>query len=98
LVGDATTIIFDGELTADTIAGNFREGDARGTFSIRRVTAKPPTFKQEEVSFRNEEVTLSGTLLLPATEGPYPAVVFLHGSGSEGRYAARFLAEYITRH
>jgi len=98
LVGDATTNVFDGELTVDTIAGQFREGDAIGTFSIKRVAAKPPTFKQEEVSFRNGDVTLSGTLLLPLTEVPHPAVVFLHGSGSEGRYAARFLAEYFTRH
>src|SRR5438552_1147160 len=97
LVGDATTIIFDGELNADAIAGEFREGDARGTFSLRRVDAKPPTFKQEEVSFRNGDVTLSGTLLLPLTEELHPAVVFLHGSGSEGRYAGRFLAEYCTR-
>src|SRR6266567_4324287 len=98
LVGDATTNVFDGELTADTIAGQFREGDAIGTFSIRRVDAKPPTFKQEEVSFRNGAVILSGTLLLPLTGVPHPAVVFLHGSGSEGRYAARFLAEYFTRY
>ena len=98
LVGDATTIIFDGELNADAIAGQFREGDAKGTFSIRRVDAKPPTFKQEEVSFRNGEITLSGTLLLPSTKGPHPAVVFLHGAGSESRYGARFLAEYFTRY
>jgi len=98
LVGDATTNVFDGELTVDTITGQFREGDARGTFSIRRVDAKPPTFKQEEVSFRNGDVTLSGTLLLPLTEVPHPAVVFLHGAGSEGRYGARFLAEYFTRY
>ena len=97
LVGDATTNVFDGELTGDTIAGQFREGDARGTFSIRRVDAKPPTFKQEEVSFRNGDVTLSGTLLLPLTEAPHPAVVFLHGAGSEGRYGARFLAECLQR-
>ena len=98
LVGDTTTIIFDGELTGDTITGQFREGEARGTFSIKRVVAKPPTFRQEEVSFRNGEVTLSGTLLLPLTSGPHPAVVFLHGAGSEGRYGARFLAEYFTRY
>ncbi len=98
LVGDATTIIFDSELNADTIAGQFREGDARGTFSIRRVDAKPPTFKQEEVSFRNGDTILSGTLLLPLTKDAHPAVVFLHGSGSEGRYGARFLAEYFTRY
>src|SRR5204863_2609161 len=51
-----------------------------------------------EVSFRNGDVTLSGTLLLPLTEMPHPAVVFLHGAGSEGRYGARFLAEYLTRY
>lgn len=98
LVGDATTIIFDGELNADTIAGQFREGDASGTFSIRRVNAKPPAFKQEEVSFRNGDVTLSGTLLLPLTKEARPAVVFLHGAGGEGRYGGRFLAEYFAEH
>jgi pimeloyl-ACP methyl ester carboxylesterase len=97
LVGDATTIIFDGELTADTITGQFREGDARGTFTLRRDEVKPAAFTQEEVSFRNGDVTLSGTLMLPLTKGPSPAVVFLHGAGSEGRYASRFLAEYFTR-
>jgi len=97
LVGDATTIIFDGELNTDTIAGQFLEGNARGTFSLKRVEAKPPTFKQEEVNFRSGDTTLSGTLLLPLTGAPHPAVVFLHGSGSEGRYGARFLAEHFTR-
>jgi len=98
LVGDATSFIFDAELAVDTIAGQFLEGDAKGTFSIRRVDDKPPTFKQEEVSFRNGDVTLSGTLLLPLTKGPHPAVVFLHGAGAEGRYASRFLGEYLTRY
>jgi len=98
LVGDTTTFIFDGELLANTITGQFREGQARGSFSIKRARTKPPTFKQEEVSFRNVDVTLSGTLMLPLTNGLLPAVVFLHGAGSEGRYGARFLAEYFTRY
>lgn len=98
LTGDATTIIFDGELTADIISGSFRENDAKGTFSLRHVKAKLPTFKQEEVNFSNGNVTLSGTLLLPLTKAPHPAVVFLHGSGAEGRFASRFLAEHFTRH
>jgi pimeloyl-ACP methyl ester carboxylesterase len=98
LVGDATTIVFDGEFKSGVIAGRFREGDAEGTFSIRRVAAKPPTLTAEEVTFRNGAVTLSGTLLLPLTKGPHPAVVFLHGAGSEGRYGGRFLAEYFTRY
>ena len=98
LVGDATTIVFDGDLTADTISGQFRENDANGTFTLRRALAKPQTFKQEEVSFRNGSVTLSGTLLLPLTKELHPAVVFLHGSGAEGRFASRFLAEHLANH
>lgn len=96
LVGDATTIVFDGELKADTITGEFREGDGKGTFLLRRTEAKPPTFKQEEINFRNGDVTLSGTLLLPLTKEPHPAIVFLHGAGSEGRFASRFLAEHFA--
>lgn len=97
LVGDATTIVFDGEVNADTITGQFREGDGKGTFSLKRVTAQPLTFRQEEVSFSNGSVTLSGTLLLPLTKAPYPVVVFLHGAGGEGRFGSRFLAERFTR-
>ena len=98
LVGDTTTFIFDGELAGYTITGQFREGEAQGTFSVKRTETRPPTFKHEEVSFRNGEVTLSGTMLLPLTKGPHPAVVFLHGAGPEGRYASRFLAQYLTRY
>jgi len=98
LVGDSTTIIFDGDLNNENISGQFRENDAKGTFLLRRVQPKPPTFRQEEVNFRDGNVTLSGTLLLPLTNRSHPAVVFLHGSGAEGRYASRFLAEYLAGH
>jgi pimeloyl-ACP methyl ester carboxylesterase len=74
----------------------FREGEAKGSFSLRRAEGKSPTFKEEEVGFRNGDVILSGTLLLPLTRGPHPAIVFLHGSGAERREATRFLAEYFT--
>ena len=34
----------------------------------------------EEVTFQNGDVTLAGTLDMPAGEGPFPAIVTLHGS------------------
>ncbi|MDQ2974603.1 MAG: lysophospholipase [Acidobacteriota bacterium] len=98
LAGDATTIVFDGELNSDTLAGQFRENEAQGTFSLRRIEPKPLPYKQEEVHFQNKDVTLSGTLLIPVTAEQHPAVVFLHGSGSEGRFGARFLADHLARH
>ena len=35
---------------------------------------------QETITFKNGEVTLAGTLDLPAGEGPFPAMVTIHGS------------------
>src|SRR5436190_578888 len=36
LVGDSTTIVFDGVLSGDTISGKFSEGSAEGTFTLQR--------------------------------------------------------------
>ncbi|HEY0730691.1 MAG TPA: alpha/beta fold hydrolase, partial [Pyrinomonadaceae bacterium] len=56
---------------------------------------------QEEVTFKNGNVTLAGTLLLPPSKGSHPAVVFTHGGGAQLRevmwglgylYAARGFA------
>ena len=57
--------------------------------------------RQEEVTFKNGDVTLAGTLLLPAAKGKRPALVFTHGGGPQLRdimwglgylYAARGFA------
>jgi pimeloyl-ACP methyl ester carboxylesterase len=49
-----------------------------------------------EVSFKNGDVTLSGTLMLPPTKGPHPAIVIVHGSGSCVRNECRLLADFFT--
>jgi pimeloyl-ACP methyl ester carboxylesterase len=52
----------------------------------------------EEVTFRNGEVTLAGSLFLPKGEGPHPAVVFAHGGGPiASRQKAKFLVEIGRR-
>jgi dipeptidyl aminopeptidase/acylaminoacyl peptidase len=45
--------------------------------------AQPTT--QRDVTFANGEVTPAGTVVLPESEGPFPTVVVLHGSGPETR-------------
>jgi pimeloyl-ACP methyl ester carboxylesterase len=70
-----------------------------GAFAVR------VPIRQEEVTFKNGDVTLAGTLLLPAAKGQrnakHPALVFVHGSGPQSRemywglgylYAARGFA------
>jgi pimeloyl-ACP methyl ester carboxylesterase len=40
---------------------------------------------ERQVTWRNGDVTLTGTLVLPTAGGPHPLVVFLHGSGPTDR-------------
>ena len=40
---------------------------------------------REDVTWRNGDVELHGTLYLPESKGPHPAFIFLHGSGPESR-------------
>lgn len=51
-----------------------------------------------DVHFSNGNVTLSGTLVLPKTDGPHPAVVFIHGSGKNTRDHLRFFADRFASH
>lgn len=54
----------------------------------------PPT--KTHVSFNNGDYTLKGTLYMPKGEGPFPAVVFIHGSGPETRKASRYNAKWMA--
>jgi len=97
LRGDATTLVFEGTLKTDSITGTFTETGAAGTFALRRAPSASSAIREEEVQFSNGVVRLSGTLVLPSTPPPYPAIVMVHGSGAEGRWANRFLAHRFAQ-
>jgi hypothetical protein len=99
IVGDFTTAIFDGVLAGDSINGKFKDGTAEGQFVLRRApSAAANPYRTEEVSFQNGDVKLAGSLLIP-TDGKqrHPAILFMHGSGAEGRFASRFFADFFAR-
>ncbi len=97
LRGDATTLLFAGTLKTDSITGTFTEAGAAGTFALGRAPSSSSAIHEEEVEFSNGPVRLSGTLVLPSTPPPYPAIVMVHGSGAEGRWANRFLAHRFAQ-
>ncbi|MGI5863229.1 MAG: alpha/beta fold hydrolase [Myxococcales bacterium] len=47
--------------------------------------ADPTAFEEREVTFGTEKFPLPGTLTMPKGEGPFPAVVLVHGSGPNDR-------------
>jgi dienelactone hydrolase len=60
-------------------------------------TGAAATFKEQPVEFRNQDVKLAGSLLLPRSEVPVPAVVFVHGAGRQTREPYRELGDYFAR-
>jgi fermentation-respiration switch protein FrsA (DUF1100 family) len=67
---------------------------------------EPFPYKSEAVKFINPETgdTLAGTLTLPDTVGPFPAVIFVTGSGPQNRDEELLghkpflvIADYLTR-
>ena len=98
LIGDTTTMVAEGEIAGDQLEGNFTEGAASGSFVLQRAAATRVPAREEEISFEGDGgVALSGAIVWPPGGGPFPGVVFLHGSGAEGRWASRYLAHEFAR-
>ncbi len=97
--GDRTTMRFRGGLRGDSLKGTFTEepGEA-GAFAFARSRSSRPPFAERNLIWTDGDVTLAGSLLLPSGSATVPAVVFLHGSGPEGRWASRFLAMQLASH
>lgn len=107
------TAVFEGERTGDLIAGTFTQAGIAGTFTLSRgVDAtedlaqpeQPAPYREEEVSFANGNITLAGTLTIPPSGGPFPAVVMITGSGAQNRDEElfgfkpfRMIADHFTR-
>jgi pimeloyl-ACP methyl ester carboxylesterase len=85
--------VFEGEAQGETISGEFQQNGVAGRFKLNRmgpVVESSPTevstpYREEEVTFRNGDITLAGTLTLPPVDGPHPAVVLITGSGPQNR-------------
>ena len=98
LRGDRTTMEFTGTLKSDSLSGVFKEGTSEGRFAYSRVPAVTPSLEEKDITFPSGAVTLAGSLLLPMTGDALPGVVFLQGSGAEGRWASHYLAAQFANH
>ena len=58
-----------------------RPAGGAATFATRNPS------RDEEVVFHNGDTKLAGTFIAPATPGPHPAIVLLHGSGPLTRHS-----------
>jgi len=94
--------VFTGTFDRGRIFGTFLSAagpdTTRGEFELWRRPPESKPFRTEEVSFANGTVPLRGTLFIPNSSGPHPAVVFLHGSGPQTRESyIRYFADQFAR-
>ncbi|MDH5385453.1 MAG: alpha/beta hydrolase [Candidatus Aminicenantes bacterium] len=111
--------VFKGKLSEDgvKIDGNWTQSGMTLPLMLERTHTKPVIkrpqepkepfpYRIEEVVFKNINagITLAGTLTSPPSEGKFPAVLLLSGSGAQDRDEAAFghrpflvLADYLTR-
>ena len=61
------------------------------------VAADASRFSRREVTFKNGDIELHGTVTVPTTAGKHAAVVFLHGSGPSTREGALPYAEEFAK-
>ena len=115
----ALSLSYEGKLNDDgsEIAGTLKQGPATYPVTFKR-TEKAPTlgrpqdpqkpypYSEEEVSYENsiDKVKLAGTLTLPPSKEPVPAVVLITGSGGQDRNETIMghrpflvLADHLTR-
>lgn len=111
---------FTGDLNeaATEISGTWSQGGADLPLTLTKVDKipearrpqhpkKPYPYEEREVAFPGGEdgVTLAGTLTLPRSEPPFPAVLLVSGSGPQDRDETIMrhkpflvLADHLTRH
>jgi pimeloyl-ACP methyl ester carboxylesterase len=84
-VSGRDTAVFSGSQHGDTLAGQWTGLGIAAPFILRRAADAPPRFVEETVRFTNGDVSLVGRLVKPAGAGPWPAIVWTHGSGRQTR-------------
>lgn len=109
--GDPT---FDGKLANGGISGDFAQGGASFPFTLGREEVAPPKrpqdptppypYDEREVTYTNGDITLAGTLTIPAGDGKRPAALMITGSGAQDRNEALLghrpflvIADHLTR-
>ncbi|WP_440955176.1 alpha/beta hydrolase family protein [Methanosarcina sp. Mfa9] len=110
---------FEGVLKeeGETLEGEWKQGGETFQLTLNHIDevpvlrrpqdpVRPYPYDEEEVVYENKEagIKLAGTLTTPRTEGPFPAVLLITGSGKQnrdeevlGHRPFLVLSDYLTR-
>ncbi|MCC6143405.1 MAG: alpha/beta hydrolase, partial [Candidatus Hydrogenedentes bacterium] len=84
------------ERRGEALAGTWTWNDYRADVDLDPCVPELP-YTTEEASFSRDGVSFGGTLFLPASPGPHPAIVCYHGSGDNERWWLFDDADHFAR-
>jgi pimeloyl-ACP methyl ester carboxylesterase len=88
--------ILEGTVKDGRLTGTFTGAGAKGAaLTLRRTSRRARTLREVPVAWRNGDVALAGTLILPEGRGPFPAVAITHGGDPEHRGEAGYWSEGV---
>ncbi|MFN8575522.1 MAG: alpha/beta fold hydrolase [Candidatus Sericytochromatia bacterium] len=83
---EANNAEFKGQVSGDTIKGDFSQSGYVGTFKLAKKAKEKSLYREEEVNLKHGDVNLSGTLSFPNEKKEnYPAILLITGSGQQTR-------------
>jgi pimeloyl-ACP methyl ester carboxylesterase len=86
----------EGRVDGETLAGSFTgAGVKEAPFRLERTSPKAAVLREIDLPFRNGDVSLGGTLILPDGTGPFPAIVVSHGGNPETRADAGYRGQGV---
>lgn len=92
---------FTGSFDGGRIYGTIKASEADttgGTLELTRWAGEAVPYRTQQVRFASGDVALRGTLFVPNSRGPHPAVILLHGSGPQTRESyIRYFADQFAR-
>lgn len=105
--GDQVQLVFQSDSGEQRMQLTLADKRLQGTWSDPRFTeaadlamtkAKAlPALQEQEVLITGAAGQIGASLIMPSGKGPFPGVVFLHGSGPQPRDASRFHAQALAQ-
>lgn len=105
--GDQVQLVFQSDSGRQRMMLVFTDGKLQGTWSDPRFAddavlsmaraGEPPTLPERRVLITGAAGQIGASLIVPDGKGPFPGVVFLHGSGPQPRDANRFHAQALAQ-
>ncbi len=96
-IGHDVSGSIQGTIDDQSIKGVLNWQDNKINYSLKPANSTL-SYTEENLAFYNGEIKISGTLILPKTsDHRYPAVIFVHGSGSATRWWGMYWASELSK-